>query len=256
MRMGPYTESHAHQDQLSLLLYDDRWLAYDANSDSHSGIEQGEENHNLVRVERGGDVVPQREGHSSSVIALADNDEFTYAAADATPVYDGGLDLAQRELVYVKPGVFVVYDRIDGGAGTKYVWQLNSPLQPTVTSSGASFGGTGDLRVNFVKPAAAANSVVSPTTDLNKGYRLERSVSTNDGARFLNVLSVDSSVASVAAADTASSDGVTVTLAGGGTATVRFNRNAPGGTLALSGAAGSFNGALPSGVSVPPVLAP
>src|SRR5262249_30539068 len=35
---GPYTESHAHQDQGSLMVYKDGWLAYDAVVDSHSGL--------------------------------------------------------------------------------------------------------------------------------------------------------------------------------------------------------------------------
>ena len=37
---GPYTQSHAHQDQGSLMIYKDGWLAYDANVDSHSGLHQ------------------------------------------------------------------------------------------------------------------------------------------------------------------------------------------------------------------------
>jgi hypothetical protein len=40
---GPYTESHAHRDQGSFLLYRDEWLAYDPNYHSHSGIEQEED---------------------------------------------------------------------------------------------------------------------------------------------------------------------------------------------------------------------
>ena len=37
---GPYTQSHAHQDQGSMMIYKDGWLAYDANVDSHSGLRQ------------------------------------------------------------------------------------------------------------------------------------------------------------------------------------------------------------------------
>ena len=50
---GPYTESHAHRDQGSFVLFK-RQLAglWTANITSTSGIEQGEENHNLVRLFR------------------------------------------------------------------------------------------------------------------------------------------------------------------------------------------------------------
>src|SRR5207247_8782816 len=37
---GPYTESHAHQDQGALMIYKDGWLAYDPVVDSHSGLDQ------------------------------------------------------------------------------------------------------------------------------------------------------------------------------------------------------------------------
>ncbi|MFT3954836.1 MAG: alginate lyase family protein [Piscinibacter sp.] len=71
---GPYSESHAHHDQGSFVLYRGGWLAYDANIDSSSGIEQGEEMHNLVRITSGGSTVPQREGAPKcNLLALADN---------------------------------------------------------------------------------------------------------------------------------------------------------------------------------------
>jgi hypothetical protein len=45
------------------------------------------------------------------------------------------------------------------------------------------------------------------------------------------VLSIDGAAASIAP----ETDGVTITLAGGGTAVVRFNRDAVGGTLTIGG---------------------
>jgi hypothetical protein len=59
---GPFTESHAHADQLSFLVYKDEWLAYDANVHSHSGIRAELELHNLVRLERSGRTVPMVRG--------------------------------------------------------------------------------------------------------------------------------------------------------------------------------------------------
>jgi len=57
---GPYTQSHAHRDQGSFVLFKGHWLAFDENIDSHSGLAQGESAHNLVRIEKGGAVVEQR----------------------------------------------------------------------------------------------------------------------------------------------------------------------------------------------------
>jgi hypothetical protein len=251
--MGPYTESHAHHDQLSFLFYKDSWLAYDANIDTHSGIFQGETAHNLVRMEKGGNALSQHEGNSSTVLALSDSAEFLYAAADATPVYEGeGVTLAQREIVYLKPDVLVVYDRVDAGSGATHVWQLNSPILPNPSGTTASIGG---LMLHAQKPSGATFSVVNlpdEDADFQGGYRLERTASGSGPVYFLNVLSVDSAVSSVADASQGSDDGVTISLAGGGSATVRFHQGSPGGSLAF----GSFDGALPSGVTAPPLFAP
>src|SRR5205823_4357936 len=56
---GPYTESHAHQDQGALMIYKDGWLAYDSVVDSHSGLTQATTAHSLVRISNGGTPVGQ-----------------------------------------------------------------------------------------------------------------------------------------------------------------------------------------------------
>jgi hypothetical protein len=260
-KMGPYADDHAHRDQLSFLIYKDNWLAYDANIESQSGIHQDEAAHNLVRIDKGGSTLTQREGTASDVLALADNPSFTYAAADASDVYgsSSGVVLAQREIIYLKPDVLVVYDRVDAGNNANYVWQLNSPLLPTVASNTATFGGANGLVLRAQKPVGATFSTLSlPATDsdYNGGYRLQRSQSASGAVQFLNVLSVDSAVTSVSDASQAGDDGVAIALANGGTATVRFHPGTPGGTLSLSGAAGTFDGPLPSGVTLPGLFAP
>ncbi|HWA40380.1 MAG TPA: hypothetical protein VG712_02150, partial [Gemmatimonadales bacterium] len=85
---GPYTESHAHRDQGSLLFYRNTWLAYDQNINSHSGIYQEETAHNLVRIESGGEIVQQHNG-GATLVALRDTPDVLYLAADITPIYGG-----------------------------------------------------------------------------------------------------------------------------------------------------------------------
>jgi len=53
--------------------------------------------------------------------------------------------------------------------------------------------------------------------------------------RYLHVLSVDGAVSSAVTTGTSSQPGVTVNLAGGGTATVLFNRDTAGGTITING---------------------
>lgn len=255
--MGPYTESHAHHDQLSFLIYDGEWLAYDANIESHSGLSQSVRAHNLVRLEKSGKALEQSDGHASVVLALHDEAEFLYAAADATPVYtSAGVTRVEREIVYLKPSTLVVYDRVDAGSGANYVWQLTTPLTPALSGTHATAGA---LDVFGVVPASGAFSVVdmpSEDSDYQAGNRLERHVAADGASQLLHVLSVGGAVASVSAANQGNDDGVSIAFANGGSATVRFHRTTTGGTLTSSGAAGTFDGPLPSGVQVPEVFAP
>jgi hypothetical protein len=163
--------------------------------------------------------------------------------------------LAQREIVYLKPDVLVVYDRLDAGSGATHTWQLASPASPSIAGDTATLAG---LVVRAVVPSSGAFDVValpSVDADFQGGYRLDRAQPAGGAAYFLNVLSVDGAVTSVADAGTGADDGVAVQLAGGGTATVRFHRATPGGSLTLTGNAGSFDGALPSGVTAPALFA-
>ncbi|WP_188113582.1 heparinase II/III family protein [Nocardioides humilatus] len=262
--MGPHTESHAHQDQLSFLVYDDEWLAYDPNIDSHSGLRQETSAHNLVDIVQSGDPLTQWDG-TAEVLRLADDDSFTYAAADATSLYthpstgDEPVTKLQREVVYLKPGVVVVYDRVEADAGTSYQWLLNSPFRPTVSGGNTATWDGGRLVDRRVVPATATSKVSDLTnvdSDYLGGFRLAWSVPGGDQVEFLNVISVDGAATSIAADPQGTKDGVTISLASGGTATVRFERDSVGGTLRLTGAAGSFDGALPSGVQTLPLFAP
>jgi hypothetical protein len=70
----------------------------------------------------------------------------------------------------------------------------------------------------------------SVSGDYHGGYRLDERMSGGDN-RYIHVLSIDGGATSA----TASGDTVTVQLAGGQTATVTFNHDAPGATMTLGG---------------------
>lgn len=261
MRMGPYTESHAHHDQLSFLINRDGWLAYDANIDSHSGIEQSEEMHNLVRIEHGGTQRRQREGYSSTVQALADNAAFTYAAADATALYDPNfVNLVQREVVFLKPNTFVIYDRVNAGAGSTFTWQLSSPIEPVAAAGTATYGSPAAMRVRTIVPAAVTQSVVDlealPGDEFSGGYRYEAAQSSGGTANFLTVIDLGDAVSETNYFNGPGEDEVQIGFTGGGAATLTFPRTGTGGNLTLTGAAGSYIGALPTGIQSLPLFAP
>jgi hypothetical protein len=85
MIAGPYTESHAHQDQGSLMIYKDGWLAYDAVIDSHSGLPQATTAHGLVRIDSGGAPVTQVVGTTSSLVALHAGAGWSHPRTTARP---------------------------------------------------------------------------------------------------------------------------------------------------------------------------
>lgn len=260
---GPYTESHAHHDQGSLLLYRGEWLAWDQNIESHSGIRQEEELHNLVRLERGGATIPQREGAGPArLAALSRTAAWTYAAAELAPAYaDDGVTRVDRELVFLAPDAVVVFDRIDAGADVRRIWQLGSPIRPELAGSTATFaGGTATLVLRRVLPASGTPTILDWTTDgeMGGGFRLDLADADPSGrSRFLHVLSVDGAVTGAAASPDGARLGVELTFADGTRALVRFEPDALGGTLERRDAGGAVveSAALAATVTPPPLLA-
>lgn len=249
---GPYTESHAHRDQGSFVIHRGAWLAYDANIDSHSGIEQGEEMHNLVRITQGGNTVQQQYSASGcNLLTLADNAQFTYAVADVTPIYNGNAAVSkvQREFLFIRPGTFVVFDRVVTGAGAGKVWTLNLPGTPTLNGNLISYAnGANQIDVRRIAPTSL--------TSVLTGQRVEVTDSAAGQSLFLNVLGTNGSVSNAVASNGTDQTGTQITLSDGRTATVRFSNSGTGGTLdlpAFNGAA-AYSGALPTTVVAPPLF--
>lgn len=257
---GPYTESHAHRDQGSFLLYRQEWMAYDPNYHSHSGIEQGEELHNLVRLSDATGTLRQWEGASSTMQALQQGDGWVHMAADSTAVYtlrnNPPVSRVQREIVWLDPGVAVVFDRVNTGAGTQQTWQLNSPVQPVVRGATATFAGTDEtMTLQRVIPAAATTSVFDWSTDseYSGGFRLDEAVAGGSNT-FLHVLSfgaaAGATVSSAVRSDAAGRQGVQITFADGRVALVRFSTSGVDGTLELRSATGTVTQSVALNVGV------
>jgi len=233
---GPYTESHAHQDQGSIMIYKGGWLAYDANVQSRSGLSQTTASHSLVRIDRSGVPVRQVGVTTSTLQALHQGPGYVYASADVTPAYNGNtaVQKVQRELLYLAPDVVVVFDRVQSAADTAQTWQLAVPVAPSISGATATIANAGHtLSVARIAPVGAAMSVYNCLSDpdLKGGYRLDERLPGGD-QRYLHVLAMDGAVASASASG---ATGVTLNLAAGGTVTVSFVRDAPGATLTRGG---------------------
>jgi hypothetical protein len=219
---GPYTESHAHQDQGSFVLFSGEWLAFDENVLSHSGIVQGVEVHNLVRLERGGAALPMREGTTSDLVALVEDGEVFYLASDTAPAYrDDAVTQVLRRLVFVRPGVVVIDDRITTTDTTiTPIFGLNTPIDPTLSGTRASMnGGDGRLEMILLTGGPTLTETAWNTVDAAEysgGFRIDARSGSTGTAHFVTVLGIDGAVTSAGLA------GGTVTVDGARAITVTF----------------------------------
>jgi len=233
---GPYTQSHAHQDQGALLLYKDGWLVYDAVIDSHSGLPQQVDVHSTMRLVDSGTTVAQKLGPAGTVLALHAGTGYVHEAADLTPLYAGaaGVTSVQREVVYLEPDTVVVYDRTTTSGTVAQNWQLALPASPTIAGAQATMTAAGHtLTIARASGPAGVNSQVysfATDSDFTNGFRLDEAAPPGD-ARWLHVLTIDGAATNITA-----TDGNTVQLMlASGPVTVAFNPSSVGATLTLGG---------------------
>ena len=165
---GPYVESHAHQDQGSFTLFSGDWMAVTSNIWSSSGIEQDTTMHNLVRFERSGSVVPQREGTTSSKVVTRGTAGAFVADANLTAAYGSGSPVTSwRRRLDFSNRVLTVTDTFQVASGTTAIHQTHVPTLPTISGLTAT---TARMRMRVLSPANATLTAVS----MGGGhYRLE-----------------------------------------------------------------------------------
>jgi hypothetical protein len=259
---GTYSESHAHRDQGSFMIYKNEWLAVDEVILTKSGIRQDEWLHNLVRIVSQGKTIPMTYRTSAKMLAVADGPELAYVAADMTPNYMGKASVSkvEREMVFLKPDVVVVFDRVETTGDAQKVWHLSTPLAPVATSSGVLIqGARSRLSVEPVLPAGRQPSIVSwpsQEPDTTGGSRIDIPEAAPGLSHFLVVLSIDDAVTRRQATTTAGSKGVTLTLKDGRVVTLQFRDNTPGGSVEIVSAPGQAPKqiALAPGIVPPPLL--
>ena len=178
--------THAHQNHILLARGGDLLAVdsggYDASTSSHHfNYFSRTIAHNTITVydpsentfgsysNDGGQVMPlglptrfgdatSSEYYRGEIELFKDTDTFTYIKGDATAAYSSSkLDLFTREVVNLKPGIFVILDRVDATSPsfTKR-WLLHSINQPTISGNTATITrGDSKLVVTSVLPANA-----------------------------------------------------------------------------------------------------
>ena len=195
-------------------------------------------------------------------MALAETPNYAYGVARVTPIYDGkaGIVKVEREFLFLKPGTFVVFDRVQtSGTGIRRVWTLNTPVAPTVSGDNFSVvNGANRLDVTRLSPSGLTTQVNawSGSGIVSSGSRVDVADSNGDSSLFLHVLGTDGSVTSSARSDATGQTGAQVAMSNGRTAVVRFSSTGTGGTLEIRDASGAVlvSGALPTTVTAPPLF--
>jgi len=249
---GPNDESHAHDDQGSFTLFRGTWLAIDTNMQMTSGLAQTEHVHNLVRFHKDGTPIRQyRYNSPCRMLAVADNAIYSYASADVLPVYaqngTGKIVRAERRFLFIKPGVFVVFDPVQtAGSGMQRIWTLNLPGAPVVSGNKVSYtSGANSLDLFKISPSTALiNDVdwktVTPLdwSEVPKAgataHRIDVVDATGATSNFLHVLGTKGAVTGTpVASDATGQVGVQFTTNDGRTVTVRFDTAGQGGTIQI-----------------------
>lgn len=243
---GRYDQSHAHQDQGAFTLFAHDFLAVSENIFTHSGIEGQTAVQNVLRFVADGNDIPQYEGTTSSMTLTPGANGALDISADLTPAYAGhpAIGAWTRDLHFAERKL-TVHDSFDVATGVQAVFQINTPVMPTITGRSAQ---AGDLHVNVLQPADAVITALQWSTldpsEYYSGWKLEV---TGSGSEFLVELSDASSPVATLASLNASPNPVI----GGdsATGTVTLSTNATTDAMVSLGSANAAI-AVPANVTV------
>jgi hypothetical protein len=71
-----------------------------------------------------------------SVTRFESGRDYDIVSGDATEAYDGALSLAQRSLVYLRPGLLLVHDRLASATPRRWEWNIHALKQMQVLPDG------------------------------------------------------------------------------------------------------------------------
>lgn len=173
---GVYDQSHAHEDQGSFSFYRNGWLAISSNVYSHSGINQGVDQQNIVRFESNGQAIGQNVTTVGKTVS--DSAGTLTVAMNLTPAYSSHAQQVSswtRTLAYQRAAHRLqIHDRCSVAQGVQPVWQLHVPVRPTVEANGSIVAG--HLRITPTLPAAPTVKVVDMhalSGEYSGGFRIE-----------------------------------------------------------------------------------
>jgi hypothetical protein len=185
VKAGIYNESHAHQDQGAFSIYNRGWLAVTENINTHSGIEQGTEVHNVLRFQtkNGVDTVSQSQSDSSAAVSFDDNHGVLLIAVDVSKMYrrEPRIQGWRRTVIFDRPANTVtIHDTFAIQTTTlAAIWQLNTPVKPEIQGDSIVAGNLvvkaldADAQVKVLQWNAMQPNDASWAAEFPTGWKME-----------------------------------------------------------------------------------
>lgn len=165
MKSSPFgAVSHGHNDQNCFVLEAfGEALAVSTGYYNYYGSPHHDRWTRQTRAKNGitfdGGESQDRGWHATGAItAFVHGDDFDVAIGDATPAWGGRLTRAVREIVHVRPGIFVIRDDLASEVPRTFEYQLHAIEQMTLRSEANEVLITrpaASLTARFLEPAAA-----------------------------------------------------------------------------------------------------
>ena len=155
------TQSHGYESQNAFLLYafGERLLIRTGRRDSYGSKHHKEwmwhtKSVNSITV-NGESQKPHCREPLGEITAFHTSDAFDFVAGDASTAYGDLVKRFTRSILFVKPDLIVVYDRLETPDPASFEWRLHAPTEMQVN-------GQGDIRVVNNKSACRV-SFLAPT---------------------------------------------------------------------------------------------
>lgn len=201
-KSGPYgsiSHSHADQNSFHIVAFGER-LAIDSGyydswgSAHHTRWTRTTAAHNTLLVNNIGQ--PLNKMGTGSLTGFITSNYFDFVSGEAASAYEGRLKKFERNVVYLRPDYYVIFDDIQGRGGVSYDWLLHSlkkmDLDPNAQTIKIS-SGKAKLDVQFLEPAnlnlqQSDRFPVNPTGTFENQWHLKATTQSDGKGQFLVVL--------------------------------------------------------------------
>nr|HPI74550.1 heparinase II/III family protein [bacterium] len=197
---GPVSHAHADQNAFTLEAFGDELAIASGyypwyNSDHHSQWQWESKSSNTITFNNGVGQVKRDARSAGRIVHFIHTDAFDYVEADAAQAYQGRLKECVRQVVHVRPGAFVMLDRVAAPEPVTFEWRLHANAPIVMNGNGwlvsrqkatleVSFHSPADLKFSLHEGAEPPPEREAPV----QYYALASTAEPTPAANYLSVL--------------------------------------------------------------------